>query len=67
MHARTIRPLYDWQRHHPLAARIASMVPQELAVLRFSTLRDDIRARFGVSRSTASIAARAVRAGRATA
>ena len=58
---RTIRPLYDWTRRHPTAARIALIVPPELAALRFTTLRDDIRAVFGVGVSTASVAARLLR------
>lgn len=67
MHTRTIPPLHDWRRRHPMAERIASIIPAELAALRFTTLRDDIRTRFGVGLSTASIAARLVRAGRVAA
>jgi hypothetical protein len=58
---RTIPPLHDWRRRHPTATRIASTLPPELAALRFTTLRDDIRAVFGVGVSTASIAARMAR------
>lgn len=58
---RAIRPLHDWQRRHPMAVHIASTLPPELAALRFTTLRDDIRAVFGVGVSTASIAARLLR------
>ncbi len=67
MNRRPIRPLHDWLRHHPLARQIAGKVPHELAALSFTMLRDDIRARFGVGVSTASIAARLVRAGRVAA
>lgn len=56
-----IPPRGDWVRHHPLASRIAAELPRALLRLTFTTLREDIRARYRCGTNTASTAIRIAR------
>ena len=50
-----IRPLHDWQRHHPTAKAIAGdlLAAPALLSLRTRALEPAIRQRYGVGKATA--------------
>lgn len=58
---RTIAPLADWHRHHPLPRKIAATLPPPMLALSTGLLVSDIRERFGCCVRTALHALRFAR------